>query len=170
MDIKTNISAVNKLKKQTELINLKTEEEGYIKYAASEEHKKWIKEDYAKQRLEIELNYEKIAIEDSETAELNSLKKREADKKLALNADLLNYKEKLKEKGVAETVAGKKLIADAEEQTKKKIKITELEALVGSGIIKNKYKTLKEFWEKYAEAKRLALGSQEGAGVDENKI
>jgi len=170
VDIKTNISAVNKLKKQTELINLKTEEEGYIKYAASEEHKKWIKEDYAKQRLEIELNYEKIAIEDSETAELNSLKKIETEKKLALNADLLNYKEKLKEKGVAETVAGKKLIADAEEQTKKKIKITELEALVGSGIIKNKYKTLKEFWEKYAEAKRLALGSQEGAGVDENKI
>jgi len=70
--VRSNLDASQKLAKQTELINLKSEENSELAMAQSEEAKTFIKEDYARRRLDITEKYEKKAMNAKADADIKS--------------------------------------------------------------------------------------------------
>ena len=167
LDVENSLTAQQKLQRQTELINLKTEEKLYLNSAQSEEDKLAYKELFAHKRLDIEEKYQEIAIKADEAAEKASVGKKATERIKQLQDDLTKYKKNLEDKGEADTVAGKKAIAKAEEEVKKKVTLTTTEAERTVTEIEDKYKKLFPFYEKLNKAKRNAIGIGE-EGVDEN--
>ena len=167
LDVKNNLSAQQKLQKQTELINLKTEEKLYINSVKSEKDKLAFKELFAHKRLDIEEKYQKIEIKAKEDAEIASVNKKKAIRIKELEDDLAKYKKNLEDKGLADTVAGKKSIAKATKEVDDKIVLTKKEAKLTVKEIEDKYKALFPFYEKLNKAKRdaISLGKE---GVDKN--
>ena len=169
LDVENNLSAQQKLQRQTELINLKTEEKLYINSVQSEEDKLAYKEFYAQKRLEIELDYELKGIDAKETAEKESVRKKATIRIKQLEDDLVKYKKNLKDKGVADTAAGKESIDKATKEVEEKVALTKTEAERTVQQITEKYAALFPFWTQMADARRDALGvgsTEEGA--DEN--
>jgi len=74
LKIKSTLDARQKLAKQTELINLKSDENSELAMAQSEEAKTFIKEDYANRRLDITEKYEKKAMKAKADADRKSAK------------------------------------------------------------------------------------------------
>ena len=169
LDVENNLNAQQKIQRQTELINLKTEEKLYINSVQSEEEKLAFKEFYAEKRLELELKYELKAIEAKENAEKESVRKKATRRIKELEDDLSKYKKNLKDKGIADTAAGKQSIAKATKEVEEKVALTTTEAERTVQQITEKYASLFPFWTQMADARRAALGvgsSEEGA--DEN--
>ena len=166
LDVKSNLSAIQQLQKKTELINLKTEEKNYINSIESEEGKLAYKELYAEKRLKIELDYELKAIDAKEAAEKASVRKKATRRIKELEDDLVKYKKSLKDKGTADTAAGKESIAKATKEVDEKIALTKTESERTVQQITEKYAELFPFWTQMADARRNALGLKEGA--DEN--
>jgi hypothetical protein len=158
LDVKSNLSAIEQLQKKTELINLKTEEKNYINSIESEEGKLAYKEFYAEKRLEIELDYELKAIDAKEAAEKASVRKKATIRIKELEDDLVKYKKNLKEKGTADTAAGKESIAKATKEADQKIALTKTESERTVQQITEKYAALFPFWTQMADARRNALG------------
>lgn len=158
LDVKSNLSAIEKLQRKTELINLKTEEKNYINSIESEEGKLAYKEFYAEKRLELELKYELKAIEAKETAEKESVRKKATRRIKELEDDLAKYKKNLKDKGIADTAAGKQSIAKATKEVEEKVALTTTEAERTVQQITEKYASLFPFWTQMADARRAALG------------
>jgi len=165
LDVKNNLSAIEQLQRKTELINLKTEEKNYINSIESEEGKLAYKEFYAEKRLELELKYELKAIEAKEEAEKASVRKKATRRIKELEDDLVKYKKNLKDKGIADTAAGKQSIAKATKEVEEKVALTTTEAERTVQQITEKYAALFPFWTQMADARRDALGvgsSEEG--------
>ena len=158
LDVKNNLSAIEKLQRKTELINLKTEEKNYINSIESEEGKLAYKEFYAEKRLELELKYELKAIEAKENAEKESVRKKATRRIKELEDDLSKYKKNLKDKGIADTAAGKQSIAKATKEVEEKVALTTTEAERTVQQITEKYSSLFPFWTQMADARRAALG------------
>jgi len=169
LDVKNNLSAIEQLQRKTELINLKTEEKNYINSIESEEGKLAYKEFYAEKRLELELKYELKAIEAKEEAEKASVRKKATRRIKELEDDLVKYKKNLKDKGIADTAAGKQSIAKATKEVEEKVALTTTEAERTVQQITEKYAALFPFWTQMADARRDALGVGSGEeGADEN--
>ena len=158
LDVKSNLSAIEQLHKKKELINLKTEEKNYINSIESEEGKLAYKEFYAEKRLEIELDYELKAIDAKEAAEKASVRKKATRRIKELEDDLVKYKKNLKDKGTADTAAGKESIAKATKEVDEKIALTKTESERTVQQINEKYAELFPFWTQMADARRNALG------------
>jgi hypothetical protein len=158
LDVENNLSAIQKLQRQTELINLKTEEKNYINSVESEEDKLAFKDFYAEKRLELELKYELKAIEAKEEAEKESVRKKATRRIKELEDDLVKYKKNLKDKGIADTAAGKESIAKATKEVEDKIALTKTEAERTVQQITEKYAKLFPFYTLLADARRTALG------------
>lgn len=167
LDVENNLSAQQKLQKQTELINLKTEEKLYLNSVQSEEDKLAFKELFAHKRLDLDEKYEEIAIKAKEDAEIASVNKKEARRIKELEDDLTKYKKNLEDKGVADTAAGKESIAKATKEVEEKVALTKKEAGVTVKEIEDKYAALIPFYKKLNKARRDAIGIGE-EGVDEN--
>ena len=169
LDVENNLNAQQKLQRKTELINLKTEEKLYINSIESEEGKLAYKEFYAEKRLELELKYELKAIEAKEEAEKASVRKKATRRIKELEDDLVKYKKNLKDKGIADTAAGKQSIAKATKEVEEKVALTTTEAERTVQQITEKYAALFPFWTQMADARRDALGVGSGEeGADEN--
>ena len=158
LDVENNLTAIQKLQRQTELINLKTEEQNYINSVESEEDKLAYKEFYASKRLEIELDYELKAIDAKEEAEKTSVRKKATRRIKELEDDLAKHKKNLEDKGIADTDAGKESMAKAKKEVDEKIALTKTEAERNVQQITEKYATLFPFWTQMADARRNALG------------
>ena len=158
LDVENNLTAIQKLQRQTELINLKTEEQNYINSVESEEDKLAYKEFYASKRLEIELDYELKAIDAKEEAEKTSVRKKATRRIKELEDDLAKHKKNLEDKGIADTDAGKESMAKAKKEVDEKIALTKTEAERTVQQITEKYATLFPFWTQMADARRNALG------------
>ena len=158
LDVKNSLTAQQKLQRQTELINLKTEEKLYLNSVQSEEDKLAYKEFYAQKRLEIELDYELKGIDAKEAAEKASVRKKAIIRIKELEDDLVKYKKNLKDKGTADTAAGKESIAKATKEVEEKVALTKTEAERTVQQITEEYAKLFPFWAQMADAKRNALG------------
>ena len=135
----------------------------------SEEGKLAYKEFYAEKRLELELKYELKAIEAKEEAEKASVRKKATRRIKELEDDLVKYKKNLKDKGIADTAAGKQSIAKATKEVEEKVALTTTEAERTVQQITEKYAALFPFWTQMADARRDALGVGSGEeGADEN--
>jgi type IV secretory pathway VirB2 component (pilin) len=170
LDVENNLTAIQKLQRQTELINLKTEEQNYINSAESEEDKLDFKEFYASKRLKIELDYELKAIDAKEAAEKASVRKKATIRIKQLEDDLVKYKKNLKDKGVADTAAGKESIAKATKEVEEKVALTKTEAERTVQQITEEYAKLFPFWAQMADARRNALGVGSGEEREEPKV
>ena len=167
LDVENSLSAQQKLQRQTELINLKTEEKLYLNSVQSEEDKLAFKELFAHKRLDLDEKYEEIAIKAKEDAEIASVNKKEARRIKELEDDLTKYKKNLEDKGEADTAAGKKAITKATKEVEEKVALTKKEAGVTVKEIEDKYAALIPFYKKLNKARRDAIGIGE-EGVDEN--
>ena len=169
LDVENNLTAIQKLQRQTKLINLKTEEQNYINSVESEEEKLAFKEFYAQERLKIELDYELKAIDAKEAAEKASVRKKATIRIKELEDDLAKYKKNLEDKGIADTAASKESMAKAKKEVDEKIALTKTEAERTVQQITEKYAALFPFWTQMADARRNALGVGSGEEGEEPK-
>ena len=110
LKVKTTLNARQKLAKQTELIQLKTEESATLSMTKSEEAKTFIKEDYARRRLDITERYEEEAMVAKKKASIKSAQETHAEYSKKIDKDLAKFISGIKKEGKALTDAEQKEI------------------------------------------------------------
>ena len=158
LKVKSTLDARQKLAQQTELIQLKTEESARLSMTKSEEDKTFIKEDYARRRLDITEEYEKKAMKAKVDAEIKSASESHIAYVKKIDKDLAAFEAKLGKEGKALTSAEKTMLTNAKKAAsdKKESAGTELMATVTQ--IQDEYTKLFPFWEIMAKARRAAIG------------
>ena len=167
LKVKTTLNARQKLAKQTELIQLKTEESATLSMTKSEEAKTFIKEDYARRRLDITERYEEEAMVAKKKASIKSAQETHAEYSKKIDKDLAKFISGIKKEGKALTDAEQKEIDRADTVAfDKKIKSgTRLTEAVAQ--IEAEYTKLFPFWELMAAARKGAIG--EGKPIAEEE-
>ena len=158
LKVKTTLDARQKLAQQAELINLKTEESARLSMTKSEEDRTFIKEDYARRRLDITERYEEEAMVAKKKAAIKSAQETHGDYVNKINKDLAAFEAKLGKEGKALTDAEQKELNRAESIAfdKKVTSGTRLNEAVAQ--IEAEYTKLFPFWEIMATARRAAIG------------
>ena len=158
LKVKSTLDARQKLAQQTELIQLKTEESATLSMAKSEEDKTFIKEDYARRRLDITEEYEKKAMLLKKQNAIKSAQETHAEYSKKIDKDLAKFISGIKKEGKALTDAEQKEIDRAETVAfdKKMNSGTRLTEAVAQ--IEAEYTKLFPFWELMAAARKGAIG------------
>lgn len=167
LKIKSTLDARQKLAKQTELINLKSEESSKLAMAQSEEAKTFIKEDYANRRLDITEKYEKKAMNAKADADIKSAKDSYNTYIKKIDKEVVAFEAKLRKDGKALSKAEQKMLADAKKvaSDKKETAKTDLDGTII--LIEAEYGKLFPFWQKMADARRAAIGTGKKIGTEE---
>jgi len=166
LEVKSNISAIDKLTKQTELINLKSEEKSRLATAQSEEDKIFIKEEYALKKLDIDEKYEKKAMEAKKLAEIQSATESNIAYQRKIDKDLAAFEAKLRKEGKALTDAEAKMLQDAKKVASDKKESANQELMDTVVNIEEQYSKLFPFWEQMAAARRAAIGTGKKIDTD----
>ena len=166
LEVKSNMSAMDKLAKQTELINLKSEEKARLATAQSEEDKIFIKEEYALKKLDIDENYEKKAMEAKKLAEIQSATESNIAYQRKIDKDLAAFEAKLRKEGKALTDAEAKMLQDAKKVASDKKANANQELMDTVVDIEEQYSKLFPFWEQMAAARRAAIGTDKKIDTD----
>ena len=166
LEVKSNMSAMDKLAKQTELINLKSEEKSRLATAQSEEDKIFIKEEYALKKLDIDEKYEKKAMEAKKLAEIQSATESNIAYQRKIDKDLAAFEAKLRKEGKALTDAEAKMLQDAKKVASDKKESANQELMDTVVDIEAQYSKLFPFWEQMAAARRAAIGTGKKIDTD----
>ena len=166
LEVKSNMSAMDKLAKQTELINLKSEEKARLATAQSEEDKIFIKEEYALKKLDIDEKYEKKAMEAKKLAEIQSATESNIAYQRKIDKDLAAFEAKLRKEGKALTDAEAKMLQDAKKVASDKKEGANQELMDTVVDIEAQYSKLFPFWEQMAAARRAAIGTGKKIDTD----
>lgn len=166
LEVKSNMSAMDKLAKQTELINLKSEEKSRLATAQSEEDKIFIKEEYALKKLDIDEKYEKKAMEAKKLAEIQSATESNIAYQRKIDKDLAAFEAKLRKEGKALTDAEAKMLQDAKKVASDKKANANQELMDTVVDIEAQYSKLFPFWEQMAAARRAAIGTGKKIDTD----
>lgn len=166
IDVKSSISAIDKLTKQTELIRLKSEEKERLSMAQSEEDKIFIKEDYANRRLDIDEKYEKKAMESRKLAEIKSATESNIAYQRKIDKDLIAFEAKLRKEKKVLTDAEAKMLQDAKKVASDKKANANQELMDTVVDIETQYSKLFPFWQKMAAARRAAIGTDKKIDTD----
>ena len=167
LDVKNNLSAIDKLQRSTEIQVLKKYEKEELALAKTQEEKKIIKEHYASENLEVQIKYELKALDLKAKIEKTAATEKQNAYVKGLDAKLVAYEKSLRnEKGVLSKASKDALaIATTETETLKKKSKEELAVTVFG--IQEEYAKLFPFWVQLAEARRAALGTGSGEGQEE---
>ncbi len=167
IDLESSLNAIDKLSQQTELIQLKTDESATLSMTKSEEEKTFIKEDYARRRLDITEKYEKKAMESKKLDDIKSASESHIAYVKKIDKDLAAFEAKLGKEGKALTSAEKNMLTNAKKAAsdKKESAGTELMATVTQ--IQDEYAKLLPFWKLMAAARKGAIG--EGKPIAEEE-
>ena len=165
LDVKNNLSAIDKLQRNTEIQLIKNKQKEELSLANTEEQKKQIKEKYASENLEVQIKYELKALDLKAKIEKTAATEKQNAYVKGLDAKLVAYEKSLRnEKGVLSKASKDSLaIATTETETLKKKSKEELAVTVFG--IQEEYAKLFPFWVQLAEARRDALG----IGTDEGE-
>jgi hypothetical protein len=167
LDVKSNLLAIDKLTKQTELIRLKSEEKERLSMAQSEEDKSFIKKDYANRRLDIDEKYEKKAMESRKLAEIKSATESNIAYQRKIDKDLIAFEAKLRKEKKVLTDAESKMLQDAKKVASDKKANANQELMDTVVDIESQYSKLFPFWEQMAAARRAAIGTDEKIDKEE---
>jgi hypothetical protein len=159
LKIKSTLDARQKLAKQTELMNLKSEESSRLAMAQSEEAKTFIKEDYANRRLDITEEYEKKTMEAKKLADIKSATESNIAYQRKIDKDLAAFEAKLRKEGKALTDAEAKMLQDAKKAASDKKENANQELMSTVTQIEEQYSKLFPFWKQMAAARRAAIGT-----------
>ena len=167
LDVKNNLSAIDKLQRSTEIQVLKKYEKEELALAKTQEEKKIIKEHYASENLEVQIKYELKALDLKAKIEKTAATEKQNAYVKGLDAKLVAYEKSLRnEKGVLSKASKDALaIATTETEGLKKKSKKELEVTVFG--IQEEYAKLFPFWVQLAEARRAALGAGSGESQGE---
>ena len=170
IDITNNLSAIDKLSRETEIQNLKNKEAEELSLAKTEEDKIRIKQDYASKNLEIEIEYELKAINLKANLEKTDARSKQEEYVRGLDNKLEAYKDSLRDEKGALSDASKKAIslATTESEAKKNASKEELKLAVFG--IEKEYAKLFPFFIQLADARRNALGVKGGDDEEKKKI
>jgi hypothetical protein len=170
IDITNNLSAIDKLSRETEIQNLKNKEAQELSLAKTEEDKIRIKQDYASKNLEIEIEYELKAINLKAALEKTDARSKQEEYVRGLDNKLEVYKDSLRDEKGALSDASKKAIslATTESEAKKNASKEELKLAVFG--IEEEYAKLFPFFIQLADARRNALGIKGGDDEEKQKI
>mgnify|MGYP003632760104 FL=1 len=165
LDVKNNLSAIDKLQRSTEIQVLKKYEKEELALAKTQEEKKIIKEHYASENLEVQIKYELKALDLKAKIEKTAATEKQNAYVKGLDAKLVAYEKSLRnEKGVLNR-ASKDALAIATTETEELKKASKKELAVTVFGIQEEYAKLFPFWVQLAEARRDALG----IGTDEGE-
>ena len=167
LKIKSTLDARQKLAKQTELMNLKSEESSRLAMAQSEEAKTFIKEDYANRRLDITEKYEKKSMNAKADADRKSARDSYNTYIKKIDKEVVAFEAKLRKDGKALTKAEQKMLTDAKKVASDKKENAKTELTDTIVLIEAEYGKLFPFWEQMAAARRAAIGT--GKDVDTEK-
>jgi len=167
LDVESSISAIDKLAKQTELIQLNTEEKARLSMVKSEEDKTFIKEEYANRRLDITEKYEKKAMNAKADADIKSARDSYNTYIKKIDKEVVAFEAKLRKDGKALTKAEQKMLTDAKKVASDKKENAKTELTDTIILIEAEYGKLFPFWEQMAAARRAAIGT--GKDVDTEK-
>jgi len=157
--VRSNLDASQKLAKQTELINLKSEENSELAMAQSEEAKTFIKEDYARRRLDITEKYEKKAMNAKADADIKSANDSYNTYIKKIDKEVVAFEAKLRKDGKALTTAEQKMLTDAKKVASDKKDNAQTELADTVILIESEYGKLFPFWQQMAAARRNAIGT-----------
>ena len=167
LDVKNNLSAIDKLQRSTEIQVLKKYEKEELALAKTQEEKKIIKEHYASENLEVQIKYELKALDLKAKIEETAATEKQNAYVKGLDAKLVAYEKSLRnEKGVLNR-ASKDALAIATTETEELKKASKKELAVTVFGIQEEYAKLFPFWVQLAEARRAALGTGSGEGQEE---
>ena len=166
LEVKSNMSAIDKLARKTELINLKSEEKSRLATTQSEEDKIFIKEEYALKKLDIDEKYEKKAMEAKKLAEIQSATESNIAYQRKIDKDLAAFEAKLRKEGKALTDAEAKMLQDAKKVASDKKANANQELMDTVVDIEAQYSKLFPFWEQMAAARRAAIGTGKKIDTD----
>ena len=166
LEVKSNMSAIDKLARKTELINLKSEEKSRLATTQSEEDKIFIKEEYALKKLDIDEKYEKKAMEAKKLAEIQSATESNIAYQRKIDKDLAAFEAKLRKEGKALTDAEAKMLQDAKKVASDKKEGANQELMDTVVDIEAQYSKLFPFWEQMAAARRAAIGTGKKIDTD----
>jgi len=164
LDVESSMSAIDKLARQTELIQLNTEEKARLSMVKSEEDKTFIKEEYARRRLDITEKFEKKAMEDKKLSDIKSAAESNIAYQKKIDKDLVAFEAKLRKEGKALTDAEKKMLQNAKTVASDKKKNANEELMSTVAQIEEQYGKLFPFWEQMAAARRTAIGQGKTIG------
>jgi len=167
LKIKSTLDARQKLAQQSELINLKTEENEKTSMTRSEEDKTFIKEEYARRRLDITEKYEKKAMNAKNDADIKSAKDSYNTYIKKIDKEVIAFEAKLRKDGKALTEAEQKMLTDAKKVASDKKENAQTELTNTVILIESEYGKLFPFWQQMAAARRAAIGT--GKKVDTEK-
>lgn len=167
LKIKSTLDARQKLAKQTELINLKSEESSKLAMAQSEEAKTFIKEDYANRRLDITEKYEKKAMNAKADADRKSAKDSYNTYIKKIDKEVVAFEAKLRKDGKALTDAEQKMLTDAKKVASDKKENAKTELTDTIILIEAEYGKLFPFWKQMAAARRAAIGTGKKIDTEE---
>ena len=167
LKVKSTLNARQKLAKQTELINIKSEENSALALAQSEEAKTFIKEDYARRRLDITEKYEKKAMLLKRQNAIKSAQETHAEYSKKVDKDLAKFISGITKEGKALTDAEQKEITRAETVAFDKKKVSGDRLTVAVIQIQEEYGKLFPFWNKMAAVRRAAVGEDKPVKKDE---
>lgn len=167
LDVESSISAIDKLTRQTELIQLNTEEKATLAMAQSEEKKTFIKEDYARRRLDITEKYEKKAMESKKLDDIKSASESHITYVKKIDKDLAAFEAKLGKEGKALTSAEQKMLTNAKKAASDKKESAGTELMNTVAQIEAEYSKLFPFWELMASARKGAIGEGKPIGEAE---
>ena len=157
--VRSNLDASQKLAKQTELINLKSEENSELAMAQSEEAKTFIKEDYARRRLDITEKYEKKAMNAKADADIKSANDSYNTYIKKIDKEVVAFEAKLRKDGKALTESEQKMLTDAKKVASDKKDNAQTELADTVILIESEYGKLFPFWQQMAAARRNAIGT-----------
>ena len=167
LDVKNNLSAIDKLQRSTEIQVLKKYEKEELALAKTQEEKKIIKEHYASENLEVQIKYELKALDLKAKIEETAATEKQKVYVKGLDDKLVAYEKSLRnEKGVLNR-ASKDALAIATTETEALKKASKKELAVTVFGIQEEYAKLFPFWVQLAEARRAALGTGSGEGQEE---
>ena len=167
LKIKSTLDARQKLAKQTELINLKSEESSKLAMAQSEEAKTFIKEDYANRRLDITEKYEKKAMNAKADADRKSAKDSYNTYIKKIDKEVVAFEAKLRKDGKALSKAEQKMLTDAKKVASDKKENAKTELTDTIILIEAEYGKLFPFWKQMAAARRAAIGTGKKIDTEE---
>lgn len=167
LDVESSMSAIDKLARQTELIQLNTEEKARLSMVKSEEDKTFIKEEYARRRLDITEKFEKKAMEDKKLSDIKSAAESNIAYQKKIDKDLVAFEAKLRKEGKALTDAEKKMLQDAKTVASDKKQNANEELMSTVTQIQEEYGKLFPFWKQMAAARRTAIGQGKTIGEAE---
>ena len=146
IDVENNLSAIQQLQRKTELINAKSAED----------------------KLEIELYWEKKAIESKRQLELDTAQEKYDKYIKNLNDKFNAYEKSLKDEKGLLSKADENAIKEARKLMEGRSKLAFDEIGKTTEEIKEKYGKLFPFWEVLAKARRKALSGKDDSGEEEN--